>query len=222
MSGKYDLVIVGGDFSGASLLYTAATFTDIESIALLERDPELAAINSHHTSDSQTLHFGDIETNDTLEKAESVKTGAEMLAGSLENHDPDSMLSYANILVDRILLPHVVRKLCYDVPEIGRRQFLRHVQKVVPDVELDDIQRAKGYGGIWPQIVETRTGSLDMGEAKIVGDDSSFNITPPGASTRLKNAERDAETILDCFEADYLFEEAAFRADTTERFPRGF
>jgi malate dehydrogenase (quinone) len=444
MSGQYDLVIVGGGISGASLLYTTAKFTDIESIALIEKESEIAAINSNHTNNSQTLHFGDIETNYTLEKAEGVKTGAELLAGYLENHDPDremhakrskmvlgvgeeevealerryhdegfgdlfpklrpidreeiadlepkvvegrdpdtellalqtpdgyvvdygattksfvedareestvdvytgteveeitkntegytlttptgpfdcevavvaagshslqiakelgygeemsllpvagsfflgedllngkvytlqmkklpfaaihgdadvhdpsvtrfgptaklvpalergristvsdfldvfgfnaaSFLSYANILADRILLPYVLRNLLYDVPGVGKRAFLPHVQKVVPSVEADDIERATGYGGVRPQIVDTSAKSLDMGEAKIVGDDIIFNITPsPGASTSLKNAMRDTETLLDFFDADYEFDEDAFRADTIENFPR--
>ena len=444
MSGEYDLVIVGGGISGASLLYTTAKFTDIDSIALIEKEPEIGAINTHHTNNSQTLHFGDIETNYTLEKAEEVKEGAELLAGYLENHDPDremhakrskmvlgvgdeevesleqryeeegfgdlfpklrpiereeiaelepkvvegrdpdtemlalqtpdgyvvdygatagsfveaveddagvdvytgtevtditptleghtiatdgagrfdtdatvvaagshslqmakelgygqdkvllpvagsffladdllngkvytlqmkklpfaavhgdadvhdgsvtrfgptaklvpalergristvgdfldvfglnvaSFLSYANILADRILLPYVLRNLVYDVPEIGPRQFLPHVQKVVPSVELDDIERAKGYGGVRPQIVDTKNKSLDMGEAKIVGDDVIFNITPsPGASTCLKNAMRDTHTIVG-FLGDAEFDEDAFREDTIGEFPR--
>jgi len=444
MSGKYDLVIVGGGISGASLLYTTAKFTDIDSIALIEKESEIAAINSHHTNNSQTLHFGDIETNYTLDKAEEVKEGAELLAGYLENHDADremhakrskmvlgvgdeevsqlerryddegfgdlfpklrpidreeiaeiepavvegrapdtellalqtpdgyvvdygetatsfvddaaaetgvdvytgttvtdvtptldgytietddgrfdcsaavvaagshslqmakelgygkdkvllpvagsffladdllngkvytlqmkklpfaavhgdadvhdasitrfgptaklvpalergrlstvtdfldvfglnaaAALSYANILSDRVLLPYVLRNLVYDLPEVGPRQFLPHVQKVVPGVELDDIERAKGYGGVRPQIVDTSAKSLDMGEAKIVGDDIIFNITPsPGASTCLKNAMRDTRTLLDFLDADYEFDEAAFRADTIDNFPR--
>ena len=89
MTEKYDLIIVGGGISGAALLYSVAKFTDIERVALLEKEDEIAAINSHHTNNSQTLHFGDIETNYTLEKAEEVKEGAEMLAGYLENVDPD-------------------------------------------------------------------------------------------------------------------------------------
>ena len=446
MTGTYDLVIVGGGISGASLLYTAAEFTDIDSIALIEKERELGAINSHHTNNSQTLHFGDIETNYTLEKAEEVKEGAEMLAGYLENHDssremhskrskmvlavgeaevaklesryhdegfgdlfpklrpierdeiadiepkvvdgrdpdtnllalqtpdgyvvdygqtaksfaaqarehpsvdiftdtevtditptvdghtiatdagrfdadatavaagshslkiakelgygddmsllpvagsffiaddqllngkvytlqmkklpfaavhgdaevhddsvtrfgptakvvpglergrlssvpdffdvfgftPAAVLSYANIMADRILFPFVIRNLLYDLPAIGRKQFLPHVQKVVPSVELDDIERAKGYGGIRPQIVDTANKSLDMGEAKIVGEDIIFNITPsPGASTCLKNAMRDTHTLLESLEGDYEFDEAAFREATIGQFPRG-
>jgi malate dehydrogenase (quinone) len=443
MSGKYDLVIVGGGISGASLLYTTAKFTDIDSIALIEKESELAAINSHHTNNSQTLHFGDIETNYTLGKAEQVKEGAELLAGYLEHHDPDremhakrskmvlgvgreevdqlerryeegfgdlfpklrpigreeiadlepkvvegrdpevemlalqtpdgyvvdygettksfveraaeeqgvdvftgtevtdltptvdgytvetsagrfdcdaavvaagshslqfakelgygqekvllpvagsffladdllngkvytlqmkklpfaavhgdadvhdpsvtrfgptaklvpalergrlstvtdfldvfglnpaAFLSYANILSDRILLPYVLRNLVYDLPEVGPRQFLPHVQKVVPSVDLDDIDRARGYGGVRPQIVDTSEKSLDMGEAKIVGDDIIFNITPsPGASTCLKNAMRDTQTLLEFLDGDYVFDEAAFRTDTIDQFPR--
>jgi len=445
MAGKYDLVIVGGGISGASLLYTTAKFTDIDSIALIEKESEIAAINSHHTNNSQTLHFGDIETNYTLEKAKDVKEGAELLAGYLEAHDPDgemharrskmvlavgdeevselerrydeegfgdlfpklrpiereeiaeiepnvvewrdpevdllalqtpdgyvvdygrttrsfvdraseephvdiytgtevtdvtptldgytidttdgrfdceaavvaagshslqiakelgygedkvllpvagsffladdllngkvytlqmkklpfaavhgdadvhdpsvtrfgptaklvptlergrfstvsdfldvfglnaaAALSYANVLSDRVLLPYVLRNLVYDLPEIGPRQFLPHVQKVVPNVDLEDLERATGYGGVRPQIVDTSQKSLDMGEAKIVGDDIIFNITPsPGASTCLKNAMRDTRTLLEFLDGDYAFDETAFRADTIDNFPRG-
>ncbi|WP_251341327.1 FAD-dependent oxidoreductase [Haloplanus halophilus] len=444
MSGTYDLVIVGGGISGASLLYTTAKFTDVDSIALIEKESEVAAINSHHTNNSQTLHFGDIETNYSLEKAREVKEGAELLAGYLERHDSDremhakrskmvlavgddevpqlerryheegfgdlfpklrpigreeiaeiepavvegrdpgvdllalqtpdgyvvdygatarsfvdraaeepsvdvytgtevtavtptvdghtiettdgrfdcsatvvaagshslqiakelgygqdkvllpvagsffladdllngkvytlqmkklpfaavhgdadvhdpsitrfgptakvvptlergrlstvtdfldvfglnaaAALSYANVLSDRVLLPYVLRNLVYDLPEVGRREFLPHVRKVVPGVDLEDIERAEGYGGVRPQIVDTSERSLDMGEAKIVGDDVIFNITPsPGASTCLKNAMRDTRTLLDFLDGAYEFDEAAFRADTIDNFPR--
>jgi len=445
MTQEYDLVIVGGGISGASLLYTAAEFTDIERIALIEKESEVARINSHRTNNSQTLHFGDIETNYTLEKAKDVKEGAELLAGYLENHDderemhskrskmvlavgeeesaqldaryheegfgelfpklrdigreeiaelepavvegrepdtelralqtpdgyvvdygavaqsfvakaeendgvdvftdttvervnqtdeeflvetedegwfesdttvvaagshslqiakrmgygegmsllpvagsffladdflngkvytlqmkklpfaavhgdadvhddsitrfgptaklvpalergelstvsdffdvfgmsPDSFLSYANILADRVLLPYVLKNLVYDVPELGKRAFLPDVQKVVPSAELEDISRAKGYGGVRPQIVDTENKTLDMGEAKITGENVIFNITPsPGASTCLKNAMRDTRTLMDFFDGDYEFDEEAFREETIGEFPR--
>jgi malate dehydrogenase (quinone) len=132
-----------------------------------------------------------------------------------------SFLSYANILSDRVLLSYVLRNLLYDLPEVGARAFLPHVRKVVPSAELDDIERATGYGGVRPQIVDTSKRSLDMGEAKIIGDDVIFNITPsPGASTCLNNALRDTRTLLEFLDGEYEFDEAAFREATIENFPR--
>lgn len=441
---KYDLVIVGGGISGAALLYTVSKFTDIGRVALLEKEEEIATINSHHTNNSQTLHFGDIETNYTREKAEKVNEGAQMLAGYLEDEDPDreihskrskmvlavgeeeveelkaryndegfadlypklrpidreeiaeiepnvvegrdpdtelfalqtpdgyvvdygetaksfvedaksessvdvytgsevkrldetddgfiveseagwfeaeaavvaagshsmqiakemgygedmsllpvagsfflgddllngkvytlqmqklpfaaihgdadvhdpsitrfgptaklvpelergelstvedffdvfglnvdSFLSYGNVLADRVLLPYVLRNLVYDVPGVGKRAFLPHVRKVVPSVDLEDIERAKGYGGVRPQIVDTEGKSLDMGEAKITGEGIIFNITPsPGASTCLKNAMRDTEQLLSFLGDEHEFDEEGFREATVGNFPR--
>ena len=445
MAEEYDLVVVGGGISGASVLYALAKFTDVEQVALFEKEPTIGAINTAREHNSQTLHFGDIETNYSLEKARSVKTGAETLAGYLEAtdrertmydrrskmviavgdqevkrlerryeekgfgdlypkleligreriaalepavvegrdpdvplralytpdgyvvdygetarslvetaqeepgvdvftdtpveglvetasgyavrttsgtvtadgvivsagshslqfakrlgygenmtllpvagsfflaedmlqgkvytlqmaklpfaavhgdaevHDPgvtrfgptakpvpalerrnlstvsdfldvfgfdfDSLASYATILADRVLLPYVLRNLIYDLPEVGKRAFLPHVQKVVPSASVDDIERATGYGGVRPQIVNTATRSLDMGEAKIEGEDVIFNITPsPGASTCLKNARRDAQTALSFLDGEYTFDEAGFDAATIDQFPRG-
>ncbi len=445
MSKPYELVIVGGGISGASLLYTVAEFTDIDSVALVEKEDEIAAVNSHHTNNSQTLHFGDIETNYTLEKAEKVKEGAEMVAGYLEANDPDrelhskrskmvlgvgsdevekletrhhengfgdlfpkleaidreeiaeiepkvvegrdpdremlalqtpdgytvdygavaqsfieqvedkegvdvytgtkvnsvndadeefliettdgwfkadatvvaagshslqiakrmgygedlsllpvagsffladdgllngkvytlqmkklpfaavhgdaevhdgnttrfgptakvvpalergelstvsdffdvfglnpdSFLSYGNILADRVLLPYVLKNIVYDLPVVGKRSFLPEVRKVVPSVDLDDIERAKGFGGVRPQIVNTTEKSLDMGEAKITGDGIIFNVTPsPGASTCLKNAMHDTRQLKEFLDRDIEFDEAAFRDATIGNFPR--
>jgi len=428
------------------LLYTVSQFTDIDDVALFEKEAEIAAVNSHHTNNSQTLHFGDIETNYTLEKAEDVKEGAELLAGYLENNDDDhemhakrskmvlavgeeegeqlnaryhengfgdlfpkldligreeiaehepmvvegrdpetdltalqtpdgyvvdygataksfveqaqedtgtnvdvftdtavedvtqttrgytvttadgpydcavavvaagshslqmahelgygqekvllpvagsffladdflngkvytlqmkklpfaaihgdadvhddsvtrfgptaklvpalergelstvpdfldvfglnlaSFASYANTLTDRVLLPFVLRNLLYDIPGIGKRQFLPHVQKVVPAADLEDISRAKGYGGVRPQLIDTNNRSLDMGEAKIIGEDIIFNVTPsPGASICLKNAMRDTHTLMEFLDGDTEFDEAAFREATIGEFPR--
>ncbi|MCU4717101.1 FAD-dependent oxidoreductase [Halapricum hydrolyticum] len=445
MEQEYDIIVVGGGISGASLLYTISKFTDVERVALIEKEDEIAAINSHVTNNSQTLHFGDIETNYTLEKAESVKRGAEMVAGYLEDHDPDremhskrskmvlavgdeeveklryryeeegfgdlypkldavgreriaelepkvvegrepdtellalhtpdgytvdygeisksfveqareegnvdvytgtkvtnidetmegftvetndgtytsdatvvaagshslqiakemgygddmallpvagsfflseegllngkvytlqmkrlpfaavhgdadvhdpnitrfgptakfvpalergrlstvpdfldvfgfspaAFLSYANILADRVLFPFVLKNLFYDVPKVGKEAFLPHVQKVVPTVEADDIDRAKGYGGVRPQIVDTSAKSLDMGEAKIRGHGIIFNITPsPGASTCLQNAMEDTRQLVEFLEADYEFDEEGFESETINNFPR--
>ena len=442
---QYDLVIVGGGISGASVLYALGKFTAVERVALFEKEPTIGAVNTAREHNSQTLHFGDIETNYSLEKARSVKAGAETLAGYLEATDPertmhdrrskmviavgeqevrrlerryhekgfgdlypkleligreriaalepavvegrdpdvplralytpdgyvvdygetarslveaareepgvdvftdtpvegivettsghavrtasgtvtaegvivsagshslqfakqlgygedmtllpvagsffmaedmlqgkvytlqmaklpfaavhgdaevqdpsitrfgptakpvpalerrnlatvsdfldvfgfdyDSLASYATILADRVLLPYVLRNLFYDLPAIGKRAFLPHVRKVVPTATVADIERAKGYGGIRPQIVDTAARSLDMGEANIEGENAIFNITPsPGASTCLKNARRDAKTALSFLDGEYSFDESAFEAATIDQFPRG-
>ena len=74
----YDLVIVGAGISGAALLYVLGKYSNIKSVAVIEKFPEPARVNSDSKNNSQTLHFGDIETNYTLEKARLVKEAAEM------------------------------------------------------------------------------------------------------------------------------------------------
>ncbi len=85
---EYDVVVVGGGVTGAAVLYTLACFTDVERVALLEKEADIGGVNSRHTHNSQTLHFGDIETNYGRDRAEAVKEGAELVAGYLEATDP--------------------------------------------------------------------------------------------------------------------------------------
>jgi malate dehydrogenase (quinone) len=75
----YDVIVIGGGISGAALFYELAKYTDIENIALLEKYEALATLNTKGTSNSQTIHFGDIETNYTAEKAAKVKRTADMI-----------------------------------------------------------------------------------------------------------------------------------------------
>lgn len=122
--------------------------------------------------------------------------------------------SFFNILSDQVILKYIVMNFIYDIPLVGRRLFLKEVQKIVPSLQLSDLQLAKGYGGIRPQIVNLKTKRLEMGEAKITGDNILFNITPsPGASTCLQNAESDLERILDFLGQDYKFDKNRFLQD---------
>ncbi|HYD03909.1 MAG TPA: FAD-dependent oxidoreductase [Alphaproteobacteria bacterium] len=81
----YDVIIVGGGVSGAALLYTLSNYTNIKNIAILEKTGEFGSVNSKLTQNSQTLHFGDIETNYTLEKSIKVKHNTDMLRHYLDN-----------------------------------------------------------------------------------------------------------------------------------------
>ncbi|MFM7264902.1 MAG: FAD-dependent oxidoreductase [Cyanobium sp.] len=74
-----DVLIVGGGVCGTALLFVLARYTDLRRLTMVERYPQLAQVNSKATSNSQTIHCGDIETNYTLEKALAVKRTAEMI-----------------------------------------------------------------------------------------------------------------------------------------------
>ncbi len=76
---QYDVVIIGGGISGTALLFLLSRYTDLNSIALIEKYSDIASVNSHGRNNSQTLHCGDIETNYTLEKALTVQFSANML-----------------------------------------------------------------------------------------------------------------------------------------------
>ncbi|TAL67871.1 MAG: FAD-dependent oxidoreductase [Bacteroidetes bacterium] len=82
---KFDVLIVGGGVVGTALLYTLSKYTDLRNISLIEKYPDLGLVNSASTKNSQTLHFGDIETNYSFEKAKSVKRMADMVMKYLEN-----------------------------------------------------------------------------------------------------------------------------------------
>ena len=83
----YDVVIIGAGVCGTSLLYTLSNYTNVNKIALLEKNPAVALVNSHKNSNSQTLHFGDIETNYTLEKATKVNRAATLVKNYLLQRD---------------------------------------------------------------------------------------------------------------------------------------
>lgn len=79
-----DVAIVGAGVTGAALLHVLARYTDIGSIAILEKYPDVAQVNSKSTANSQTLHFGDIETNYSAAKAAKVKRASARVARYLE------------------------------------------------------------------------------------------------------------------------------------------
>jgi malate dehydrogenase (quinone) len=91
--------------------------------------------------------------------------------------------------------------------------FLKDVQKIVPTAKADDIEYGTGLGGVRPQVVNTTKKKMEMGEAKIIGKNIIFDITPsPGASVCLDNARRNALEIGNFLE-EFSFEEKRFEQD---------
>ncbi len=79
MDETYDVIIVGGGITGASLLYAISEYSDIKNVLLLEKYGGLALLNSNSRNNAQTLHFGDIETNYSKETARRTKEAAELV-----------------------------------------------------------------------------------------------------------------------------------------------
>ena len=90
----YDVLIVGGGITGSALAYVLAEFSDIKSIALVEKYEGLATLNSKASANSQTIHCGDIETNYTLEKAAKLKRSADMIVKYCQKYDLTNKLIF--------------------------------------------------------------------------------------------------------------------------------
>ena len=101
---KYDVMIVGGGVSGTALLYTLSRYTDVKNIALIEKYSDLGLVNTAAAMNSQTLHFGDIETNYTLEKAKKVKHSADMVMRYLESEKTKNPSEKLFIKVPKMVL----------------------------------------------------------------------------------------------------------------------
>jgi malate dehydrogenase (quinone) len=82
---NHNVIIIGGGVSGTALLYTLCKYTNVKNIGLIEKYSDFGLVNSSPRMNSQTLHFGDIETNYTLEKAKKVKRYADMVMHYLEH-----------------------------------------------------------------------------------------------------------------------------------------
>jgi malate dehydrogenase (quinone) len=124
------------------------------------------------------------------------------------------IISLSKILFDRIIFAYVFTNFLYEIPFFGKRLFIKEVRKIVPSVRLSELRFAKGIGGTRPQIVNNTTRKLELGEAKLTGDNIIINITPsPGASTCLGNAYTDADKIVEFLGSSYKFEKEAFEND---------
>ena len=129
-----------------------------------------------------------------------------------------AIASFIKILADLTILKYIILNLLYDIPAIGKLLFIKQVKKIVPSVKLKDLTFARGYGGIRPQIVNLNSKRLEMGEAKIIGDNIIFNITPsPGASTCLQNAANDTNRLIDFLGDNYQFEQEKFFQDLADK-----
>lgn len=168
----------------------------------------LERVRESENDDSKTF---DRMFNTEVEAIESSKGGGYrlQLAGEATIHarrdyfatldlNWPTVASLCRILGRPLLFRFAVMNALYEIPYIGKRLFLRQIRRIIPSLRPAEIRRARGYGGVRPQMVDTEARDLDMGEAKIDGENARFNVTPsPGASVCLASAREDARAITE-------------------------
>ena len=181
----YEVVIVGGGISGAALFYELAKYSTAKNICLLEKYEDLATLNSKGTSNSQTIHVGDIETNYTLSKAKVTKRTAKMIE--------KFCLQYG--LQEKIMFKH--QKMALGVGEkevefITKRY--NEFKEVFPYLELWDKEKLRE---LEPKLVYAdKAQTIDRPEPIIaMGAKDQYTTVDFGAMTKeLAKAGQNADT----------------------------
>ena len=203
----YALLSAAGSFYIApSLLKGKVYMVQMKKLpfAAIHGDPEV--------HDASKTRFG--PTAKVLPMLERHKYGTVLEYFKTAGLSWDALLSFLAILSDWSITWYMIQNFVYDIPLIGKFFFIRKVRKIVPSVRFGELKFAKGYGGIRPQIVNLEKRRLEMGEAKILGKQILFNITPsPGASTCLKTAEDDTQRLVDFLGEGFVFDRKRFAED---------
>ena len=106
---------------------------------------------------------------------------------------------FYDLLKDDDIRDYIFRNFIYEIPGIRRKEFVKELKKIIPNIKADEIEFAKNIGGLRPQVIDKVKKQLLLGEAKIeTGKGLIFNMTPsPGATSCLGNAEIDARMVCD-------------------------
>jgi len=132
------------------------------------------------------------------------------------NFDGSILKIFWDLLKDSDIRNYVFKNFLFEVPGINKGLFVKDAKKIVPSLTKDDIEYAKGFGGVRPQVLNKDEKKLMLGEASLSeGNGIIFNMTPsPGATSCLGNAERDIKVVCDYLNLD--FNEEQFLKDLTE------
>ena len=132
------------------------------------------------------------------------------------NLDGSILKIFWDLLKDSDIRNYVLKNFLFEVPGINKGLFVKDAKKIVPSLSVDDIEYAKGFGGVRPQVLNKTEKKLMLGEASITElEGIIFNMTPsPGATSCLGNAERDIKKI--CAHLGKTFYEDKFLSDFTD------
>ena len=187
----YDVLIVGGGISGTALFYELAKYTNVNSLCLLEKYEALATLNSKGTSNSQTIHVGDIETNYTLEKATITKRTAKMVEKFCLQYD----------LEDKIMFAHQKMALGVGKKEVAfiENRF-NEFKELFPYLELWDVEKLKE---LEPKVVYSDTEQTKIRPEPILamGTNTQYTTVDYGAMSEAlaDQAQEASDAITDIF-----------------------
>ncbi|RUM68850.1 MAG: malate:quinone oxidoreductase [Sulfurovum sp.] len=187
----YDVLIVGGGISGTALFYELAKYTSVSSLCLLEKYEALATLNSKGTSNSQTIHIGDIETNYTLEKAKVTKRTAKMVEKFCLQYN----------LQDKIMFKHQKMALGVGDKEVHFIENRYHEFKALfPYLELWDVEKLKE---LEPKIVYADKAQTQVRPEPIIamGTHTQYTTIDYGAMSEAlaTQAQKDTDIPTDIF-----------------------
>ncbi|MGP1560546.1 MAG: FAD-dependent oxidoreductase [Helicobacteraceae bacterium] len=185
----YEVIVVGGGITGAALAYELARYTDIKRIAVLEKYNALGLLNSAGSSNSQTIHFGDIETNYTVEKAAITRRAGKMVERYCLNHN------YQN----KIIFSH--QKMALGVGDEEVKFMLDRYESfktLFPALQVWDKEALKTRE---PKIVFGADGKERKDNIVGVGSEGEWTTVNYGAMTEslIENAKKEEGKTLDLF-----------------------
>lgn len=186
---NFEVIIVGAGVSGTALAYELARYTDIKSIGIIEKYEDIATLNSCGTSNSQTIHVGDIETNYTLQKAAVTKRTAKMVEKYCLQHN------YQN----EIIFSHQKMALGIGNKEV---EFLLHryeeFSELFPYLEVWNKDRLKE---LEPRVVFDENGNERKEEMVGIGATGQWTTVDYGklAKSFLENAKKEQDVKLEVF-----------------------
>lgn len=200
---QYGLLSVAGSFYFSKQALNGKVYTiqnDKLPFAAVHGDPDVDIANQ--------TRFG--PTALILPKLERYRNNTYLDYFKVLSLDKHILKAFGKLLGEKDIRNYILRNFAYEAPLLGKHLFANEVRKITPTLQINNLQFAKGFGGLRPQIIDKNKEELVLGEAHIATDEGLvFNITPsPGASTCLDNAKKDAQTI--CNFLNHNFDAAKF------------
>ncbi len=185
----YEILIVGAGISGAALAYELARYTDIKRIAVLEKYEKVAPLNTNGKANSQTIHFGDIETNYTVSKASITKKTAKMVEKYCLQHK----------LENEVIFSH--QKMALGVGDREVEFMLERCEEfkeLFPNLQVWDKTHLKT---IEPKLVFDENGNERPETIVGIGSIGEWTTVDYGRMTEtfIENAKKEPDTQVDLF-----------------------